>query len=44
MINLNPENELIFPAGYRVKLYDENGEQIVGVDNVKREIMRREIQ
>lgn len=34
--------ELIFPSGQRVKIYDENGNQIVGEENIRREIEKRE--
>jgi len=34
--------ELIFPSGYRVKVFDVNGNEIFGEENIRREIEKRE--
>ncbi|CAG8805329.1 23508_t:CDS:2, partial [Racocetra persica] len=39
IIRFTPEKEVIFPVG--VPIYDENGNQIIGLDNIRAEIERR---
>ncbi|MEG7979209.1 MAG: hypothetical protein NY202_04930 [Mollicutes bacterium UO1] len=39
IIRFTPTTELIFPN--RVPIFDEGGEQIVGEENIRREIERR---
>ena len=42
VIKLLPTGDLIFPSEHRVAVYDENGNQIVGEENIRREIEKRE--
>jgi len=39
VIRLTPEKELIFPVG--VPIYDESGNKIVGLGNIREEVARR---
>jgi len=41
IINL-PQSELIFPDGRRARIYDKHGQVVVGEENIRREIERRE--
>jgi len=42
VIKLLPTGDLIFPSEHRVAVYGEDGNQIVGEENIRREIEKRE--
>lgn len=44
IIETTPKSDLIFPSGFRSRIYDQNGKQIVGKENIRKEIKRRETQ
>ena len=44
VIKVVPKNDLICPSNFRVRIYDQNGKQIVGEKNIRREIERRRAQ
>jgi len=44
IIEAAPKNDLIRPSSFRSRIYDQNGKQIVGEENIRKEIERREEQ
>jgi len=44
IIEVAPKNDLVCPSDFRARIYDQNGKQIVGEKNIRKEIERREEQ